>query len=87
MDYLCSCMSETSNVCNTVEGHCLEVMKIVHHHANSRFDRLISEQQSVNPSREATSILSVWEIQKIYVCPSCEFLLGYKFIQERNHCF
>ena len=28
------------------------------HHANRRFDWLISEHQSVNPSREAISILS-----------------------------
>ena len=41
-----------------MEGHCLQVIKIVHHHANGRFDWLISEQQSVNPSREAISILS-----------------------------
>ena len=41
-----------------LEGHCLEAMKIVHHHANGRFDWLISEHQSVNPSREAISILS-----------------------------
>ena len=33
-------------------------MKIVRHHANGRFDWLISEHQSVNPSREAISILS-----------------------------
>ena len=33
-------------------------MKIVRHHANSRFDWLISGHQSVNPSREAISILS-----------------------------
>ena len=33
-------------------------VKIVHHHANGRFDWLISEHQSVNPSREAISILS-----------------------------
>ena len=37
---------------------CLEAMKIVHHHGNGRFDWLISEHQSVNPSREAISILS-----------------------------
>ena len=41
-----------------VEGHCLQAMKIVHHHANGCFDWLISGQQSVNPSREAISILS-----------------------------
>ena len=33
-------------------------MKIVHHHANGCFDWLIFGQQSVNPSREAISILS-----------------------------
>ena len=33
-------------------------MKIVHHQANGRVDRLISGHQSVNPSREAISILS-----------------------------
>ena len=35
-----------------------QAMKIVHHHANGRFDRLISEHQSINPLREAISILS-----------------------------
>ena len=38
--------------------HTIEAMKIVHHHANGRFDGLISEHQSVNPSRESISILS-----------------------------
>ena len=33
-------------------------MKIVYHHAYGGFDWLISEQQSVNPSREAISVLS-----------------------------
>ena len=47
-----------SNVCNSLEGHCLEAMKIVHHHASGRFHWLISEHQSVNPSRESVSILS-----------------------------
>ena len=42
MDYLCNSKSEIGNVCNAVEGHCLEAMKIVHHHANGRFDWLIS---------------------------------------------
>ena len=58
LDYLCNCKSEISNVCNVLEGHFLEAMKIVHHHASGRFDWLISEYQSVNPSREAISILS-----------------------------
>ena len=58
MDYLCNCKSEIRNVCNAAEGHCLQAMKVVHHPANASFDWLISEHQSVNPSREATSILS-----------------------------
>ena len=41
-----------------MEGHCLQAMKILHHYANSSFDWLISGHQSINPSREAISILS-----------------------------
>ena len=51
-------MSEISNVCKAVEGHCLQAIKIVHHHANGCFDSLISGYQSVNPSRKVISILS-----------------------------
>ena len=58
LEYLCNCESEISNVWNAVEGHCFQAMKIVRHHANGRFDWLLSGQQSVNPSREAISILS-----------------------------
>ena len=58
MDYLCNCKSEISNVRNAVEGNCLQAMKIMHHYANSCFDWLISGHLSVNPSREAISILS-----------------------------
>ena len=58
LDYQCNCKSEISNVCSAMEGHCLQAMKIVRHHANGRFHWLISEHQSVNPSREAISILS-----------------------------
>ena len=68
-DYFCNCKSEISNVCNALEGHCLEVTQIVHHYANSRFYWLISDYQSVNPSREAISILS-GKYKKIYICPS-----------------
>ena len=57
-DYLYNHKSEISNVCNEVEGHCLQAMKIVHRHNNGSLDWLISEYQSVNPSREAISILS-----------------------------
>ena len=41
-----------------MESHCLLAIIIVHHHANGRFDWLISEQQSIYPLREAISILS-----------------------------
>ena len=44
--------SEIGNVCNLVEDHCLGAMKIVHHHANGRFDWLISGHQSINPSEK-----------------------------------
>ena len=53
MDYLCNCKSETSNICNVVEAHCLQAMKIAHHCANGCFDWLIFGQQSVNPWIEA----------------------------------
>ena len=46
------------NVCNALEDHCLQAMKIVHHYANERFDWIISEHHSVNTSREVISILS-----------------------------
>ena len=58
MDYLWNCKPEISNVVSPVEGHCLQAMKIVHHHANGCFDWLTSGQQSVSLSREAISILS-----------------------------
>ena len=41
-----------------VKGVRLQAMKIVRYYANSCFDWLISRQQSDNPLREATSILS-----------------------------
>ena len=59
-----SVKSEISNICNAVEGHCLQAMKIVRHHANGCFDWLISRQQSINPSREAISILSDLRLSK-----------------------
>ena len=58
LDYLCNCKSEIGNVYNAVEDHCLEAVKIVHHHANCRCDWLVPVRQSVDPSREAISILS-----------------------------
>ena len=58
LDYLCNCKSEISNLCNVVEGQCLQAMKIVHYFVSGCFDWLISGQQSDNPLREAISILS-----------------------------
>ena len=51
MNCVCNSESQISNVCNTVEGHCLQAMTIVYHHANGHFDWLISEHRSVIPSR------------------------------------
>ena len=52
-------------------------MKIVRHHANGRFDWLISDKG--HQSFKRSNFHSVWEIQKIYVCPSCvsKALLNY----------
>ena len=58
LDYVCDRKSEISNICNVVEGHCLQAMKIMHYYANGCFDWLISGQQSDNPLREAISMLS-----------------------------
>ena len=40
------------------EGHSFQTMKIMRHHANGHFDWFLFGHQSVNPSREAISILS-----------------------------
>ena len=50
--------SGIGNVCSAMEGRCCQGIKIVHHHANTRVDWLISQYQSVKSSREAISILS-----------------------------
>ena len=55
-----------------MEAHCLLAVKIVHHHANGRFDWLISGHQSVNPSREAISILSGKYKRFTFVFPECQ---------------
>ena len=57
LDYLCYCKSEICNDCKAVEGHCVQAMITVHHHANGRFDWLLSGHQSVNPQGKAISIL------------------------------
>ena len=35
LDYLSNRKAEISNACNVVEGNCLQVIKVVHHNANS----------------------------------------------------
>ena len=66
LHYLGNCKSEISIVCRAVAGHCLQAIKIVHHHADGCYDWLLSGHQNVNLLREAISI-TVWKIQKIYV--------------------
>ena len=73
--------SQISNVCNAVEGHCFQAMKVVRHHANGRFDWLISGHHSVNPSREAISILS-GKYKRF--CPSCAHVLIRPFKEYGN---
>ena len=79
LDYLCNCKSETGKVCNPVEDHCLRAMKIVQHHANGRFDWLISGHQSVNPSREVFTILSgkYKRFTFVHPVPESRDLLGF----------
>ena len=57
MDYLCNCKSEIRAICNAVENHRLQAMKVVPRHASGHFDWLIHGCQGVNPSREAISVL------------------------------
>ena len=88
LDYLCNCKSEISNVCNTLEGHCLEAMKIVHHHASDCFDWLTSEHKGVNPSREAISILSekCKRFTRVHpVCLNKTFLYVYTCIDQNAY--
>ena len=64
-------------------------MKTVHHHANGRFDWLISEDQSVNPSREAISILSGKYKRFTFVHPvgdsiSSEKHTGYQAVESMS---
>ena len=79
---LCKCKSEINNVCSAVESHCLQAMKVVHHHTNGHFDWLIFEHQSVNPSREfeATFILS-GKYKIINVCSSCLCIYKYTMLK------
>ena len=42
----------------------------MHHYANGRFDWLSSEHRSVNPSREAISILSEKYVRFTFIYPA-----------------
>ena len=57
--------------------HCLEAMKIVHHHANGRFDWLISEHQSINLWKETISTLSGKNKRLTFVHPVCKSYIPY----------
>ena len=62
------CDISLSNVCNAVEGHCLQAMKIVHHHANGCFDWLTSEHQFLYCLRNTKGLrLSIlWYLIPLY---------------------
>ena len=62
------CYVERKN-CKMGEGRCLQAMKIVHHYASGSFDWLFSGQQSINPLREAISILSGKYKRFVFVHP------------------
>ena len=85
MDYLCNCKSEISNLCNVAGGHCLQAIKIVHHHPNGSFDWLISGQQSVDPSREAISILSEKYKRFMFVHPGTPIMKSKNFLSLKTH--
>ena len=58
----------------------LEAMKIVHHHANGRFDWLISEHQSVNAWKEAIFVLSGKYERFTFVHPVPSYTIQYAII-------
>ena len=58
-----------NSVCSAVEGHCLEALKIVHHHPNGHFDWQIPGNQSVDPSREPISLPSGKQKRLTFVHP------------------
>ena len=68
-----------------MESHYLLAMKIVHHHANDRFDRLISGHQTVNPSREAISILSGKYKRFTFVHPVYTIKTGIGMVMQDFH--
>ena len=60
-----------------MKDYCLQAMKIVHQHANGRFDWLIFGKQNVNPLREAISILSEYK----------RFAFVHHVFREQDNCF
>ena len=61
-------------------------MKTVDHHANGCFDWLISGQHSVNPSREAISILSGKYKRSTFVHP-VTLACSSKPVHHASGCF
>ena len=59
-----------------VKSRRLQAMKFVRYYANSCFDWLISRQQSDNPLREATSILSEKYKRFTFVLPENKHSFG-----------
>ena len=57
-------------------------MTIVYHHANGRFDWLISGQQSVNPSRDAISILSGIYKGVTFIHPVAQSTIAKKYLNN-----
>ena len=55
LDYLCDHKSEIRNICDEVESHCLQAMKIVHHHVNGSFDWLINKKCLQRSGRSLSS--------------------------------
>ena len=76
LDYFCDCKSKTSNVYNSVEGHCHQAIKIMHHHANG----------NINPSREAISIMSGKYKRFTFVDP-VHLMTFSEFSEHVNMCF
>ena len=92
MDYVCNCKSEISNACNAVEGNCLQGMKIVHHYGSGYFDKLISWQLSVNPSKEEIStVLAKYKrfvfLRPVKVEPIPSLIFHFSHVYRENYAF
>ena len=60
-------------------------VKTMHHHANGRFDWLISEHQSIEPSKEAISILSRKYKRSMFVRPVISLKIKHWRLFLKNH--